>query len=68
MKFEVSPGLLYKGVQIKFKNLPDGWQEGRGKLLLGKLVPVKVLVPSVVLDIVSTILQLTVTLGYISDE
>jgi hypothetical protein len=67
VKLDVSPGLLYTR-QIKFKYLPDGWQEGRGQFLLGQFVPVEVLIPSVVLDVIGSILELTVSLSNVSHE
>ena len=67
MKLDVSPGLLHGGY-IRLKNLPDSWQEGRGELLLRQLVPVQVLIPPVVLDVVCPILKLTVSLGHVSHE
>lgn len=48
--------------------LPDGWQEGRWQFLLPDLVPVEVLEPAMVLDVVGCVLEATVALGHVGNE
>ena len=49
-------------------HLPDLGEEGSGQLLLAELVPVHVLEPAVVLDIVSSVLEAAVSEGNIGHE
>merc|ERR1719189_2714901 len=46
----------------------DWWEEGRGELLLQKSVPIEVLEPLVLLDVVDAILQVAVPLSQVRSE
>lgn len=54
--------------KLSIINLPNAWQEGSGQLLLSNLVPVQILEPSVVFDVVGAVLQATIALSHVSNE